>query len=477
MCGIFAILAAVPASPFSALACNAARGRDAWGIWAPEFEQRLVGPFPGFKADLSMVETVALGNLRAEPTTEHVKSMGVNDIQPYQVGDWVIVHNGTIANDKELCDEFGLTPTTRIDSWVIAALLNKDHRVEDRDEVVFELVIRKLVGSYAICAVNVNRPNVVHFAMNYRPLYLNRNDPNVVVLSSVPLALNDRLLPPYSIGSYELVGDEFVETIDTLYTKPKYDAQKVLVVYSGGLDSTVAAAELKQRGYDITLLHFDYGARATSPERQAVEAVAKRMNVPLEVITTPIFKDVIGGSRLTNTKQDSFAEGEAGAEYAHEWVPARNLILLSIALGIAEARGFDFLALGANLEEAGAYPDNEPEFLRQFNKLIPFAVGDGKNIQVLTPVGNMMKHEIVKLGLQIGAPMELSWSCYDAVEVRVARKQCTPGLDGKPIVFTTIGDYETQYKHCGKCGPCFMRRTAFEINGEVDPVFAAIECV
>ena len=109
--------------------------------------------------------------------------------------------------------------------------------------------------------------------------------------------------------------------------------------------------------------------------------------------------------------------------------------MLSLATAYAEAKGYDKLILGNNLEEAGAYPDNEPEFIARFNDLLPFAIGDGKRLQVLMPVGNLMKHEIVALGHRLGAPMHLTWSCYR----------------NGPV-------------HCGTCGPCYMRRKAFEIN-------------
>jgi 7-cyano-7-deazaguanine synthase len=109
--------------------------------------------------------------------------------------------------------------------------------------------------------------------------------------------------------------------------------------------------------------------------------------------------------------------------------------MLSVATAFAEAKGFDVIVLGNNMEEAGAYPDNEPEFIRRFNEVLPFAVGANKQVRVIMPVGDLMKHEIVKMGFENGAPMELTWSCY-----------------------------KNGNKHCGKCGPCFMRRTAFEIN-------------
>lgn len=463
MCGIVGAIVSRPTSLLPALQANNIRGRDAWGYWADNSVTRDSENFgsSSWANGALQVNLSAIANLRAEPTTEYVKEMTHSDIQPYRVGKWVIVHNGTIANDKELNRRYGFKPPTRIDSWVIAALLDKYDEFESSNSMCFRRMLNEIVGSYAILAIHTDEPQVIHYGVNYRPLYRYKNQ-SVIMLSSVPLTDECTLLEPYTWGQIYRSGD-FVHQIHmgSLYASDRGGKKRALVVYSGGLDSTVAARALQKDGYDITLLHFDYGCRATGPERQAVEAVARRLNVQLDVVKTSVFTDIIKGSRLTNTKDEKVAENEAGAEYAHEWVPARNTILLSIALGIAESRGFDAIALGANLEEAGAYPDNEPEFLRQFNKLIPFAVGDGKRIEILTPVGNLMKHEIVKLGLQIDAPMELSWSCYDANVVHVPAPESM--ADGE----------QTVYRHCGKCGPCFMRKTAFQINGAVDPVFRA----
>lgn len=457
MCGIIGAIATKSGtlSVTRALTQNTLRGRDAWGYWNSDGTQlRENRSYYEWAVDNVNVgittKGTLLANMRAEPTTEYVKDKQTTDVQPYIVGDYVIVHNGTIANDKELCAEHGWTPPTKIDSWVIAALC---------DKYGFKGMLDRIVGSYAIIAVNRTMPNLMFYACNYRPLYKHVS-PEGLILSSVPVDKeNDVLVKPYSWGT--MVQEEEPSSVPmiSLYPQAKPGVRKrALVVFSGGLDSTVAVASMVQCGYETELMHFDYSARATAPERIAVEAVAAHYGIPLHIVSTDIFKSLIGGSRLTGTKDtNTFAEAEAGAEYAHEWVPARNLILMSIAIGYAESKGFDYIALGANLEEAGAYPDNEPEFINQLNKLIPFAVGDGKQLSILTPVGNMMKHEIVAAGLASDAPMHLSWSCYDAEQDMDAWTQ--HGV--------------VKYKHCGHCGPCFMRKTAFAINGAQDPVFAA----
>jgi len=427
MCGIVAVVAKEGVDLAPSIAANSVRGRDSWGFWTNTYSYRSTRGFPKDNPPYLYVpaDQAALANLRAEPTTEYVKDKRDVDVQPYAVGNWIIIHNGTIANDKELIETYKLHSPTRIDSWVIAALLDQ---MND-----FPEVISKLIGSYAICAVDKRQPDVVHFAMNYRPLYLHAGN----TLSSVALSEDDRLLTPYSIGTLDSAGLQ----LRSLFKPPQRD--RALVVCSGGLDSTVAAVALQHAGMDIELLHFDYGCRATRQEDRAVKAIAEALKVPLRIVKTPIFTDIIQGSPLTNTERNApFAESEAGAEYAHEWVPARNLIMLSIATGIAESKGFNVLALGANLEEAGAYPDNEMVFYDCFSRLLPFAVRDGTQLRLEMPVVNLMKREIVKLGLELQAPLHLTWSCYNN------------------------GD-----THCNNCGPCFMRRTAFEINGAQDPVF------
>lgn len=477
MCGIFGILTTqdgsnTPHHLHNALVANTARGRDAHGFTLGDgsldvVTAKKVGAYTDAALSIRGSYNVAIGNTRAEPTTEYVEGgMAPEDIQPYTEGGWSIVHNGTIANDKQIIQTYGLgVPPTRIDSWVIAALFGK----------LGVFPWREVIGSYAIIA-HQHGTRTLHFYTNYRPLYRHM-EKGTVILTSEPMRADDYRIPAYSWGTYEIEGDQIIERINEGALYPGSGLkERALVVFSGGLDSTVAAAKLKHDGYEVDLLHFDYGCRATGPERAAVEAIAAHLDVPLHIVSTDVFTAVIGGSKLTNTGSNvAMAEGEAGAEYAHEWVPARNLILTSIALGIAESKGFDVLALGANMEEAGAYPDNEPEFLRSFQRLIPYAVSDGKRIRIETPVGNLMKKEIVKLGLEIDAPMHLSWSCYNAQSepyIPDTLRQHITGVDGAPVEVTGIGTPgERRFRHCGHCGPCYMRKKAFEINGEKDPVF------
>jgi 7-cyano-7-deazaguanine synthase len=371
-----------------------------------------------------------IGNLRAEPTTEFVRDKMMTDQQPYCDGPWQIVHNGTIAHDKDLRTD---TLITQVDSAAIVEhLAAYETRGLSIDGLIayFEEAIKDIKGSYAILATHDEHPGIMFVACNYRPVWYAEAASGWYFASArhyFPDDMVPRMVEPYTVS---VVDERGLRRVGQLREPANH---KALVVCSGGLDSVVSAAWALAEGYDITLLHFMYGSRAEGPEVQAVQAVAKELDCEVQLFPLPIYKP--SDSPLLQA-DSTIAGGEAGAEFAHEWVPARNLAMLAIATAVAEAGGFDTIVLGNNLEEAGAYPDNEPEFIAKFNDILPFAVGDGKRVEVVMPVGNMMKHEIVAMGHQLKAPLDKTWSCYRAGHV-----------------------------HCGTCGPCYMRRTAFEING------------
>ncbi len=187
---------------------------------------------------------------------------------------------------------------------------------------------------------------------------------------------------------------------------------------------------------NTTLIHFDYGCKASRKEIESIINISNFFECDFKVIPLISF----GGSSLL-MEEDKITEGKKGAEYAHEWVPARNLLMLSAATAFAEANDIGHIYLGTNLEEAGAYPDNEEQFILDFNSLLYGAVQNGIKIEIHTPLGGLMKHEIIPFGHNYNTPFHLTWSCYRG------------------------GD-----SHCGVCGPCFMRKTAFERNGLIDPV-------
>jgi 7-cyano-7-deazaguanine synthase len=432
------------------------RGRDSYGIVSISKDGSVIEIKEVGKPSNSIYKkprfitrntTIVLSNDRAEPTTEYIPKKTINDIQPF--GNKIVVaHNGIIANDKELEAKYNLSRKTRIDSAILPPLLEKiwDYSLESLKRIL----VNEVLGSYALAIASRDKPDTLYLACNYKPIFLDYNPKlDVLFFSSLesylkihekPLWLDNprRQLEPYS--AIKITTNKKEERI-SLWAKDK--RRRALIVCSAGLDSTVAARLMQIKGYEITLLHFKYRHRAEKREEEQVKRIAKYLGCDLILVDTALFKDVIKHSRLTDTYEEIVKErdGEVGAELAYEWVPARNLIFLSIATGIAEAYGYETIAIGVNLEEGGAYPDNEMIFIEKLNEVLPYATNLQKRVRILMPVGNLMKHEIVKLGIEINAPLHLTWSCYEGGE-----------------------------KHCGRCGPCYMRKKAFEMNGLKDVV-------
>jgi len=436
------------------------RGRDSWGFAYvgethtvrftsasdPDYERGWVRHTP----------YVGVGNRRGEPTTEWVQTKTDHDVQPFTSpsGRWVFTHNGTIANDKEIyadstvpAREWDVRPPTLIDSYAIGVMLDREG---------WDAGIRKLVGSFAILAIDTKNPDRLYVACNYKPLFLRSRRTHrgrVVQVASQMRHLAHHYdpfldpgiheIPPYSIG---WVTDREMEFGSLYGPSPNLEREKVLVICSGGLDSGTVAWLYHTRGLEVELVHFEYGARAQGPEVTAVEALANAMQCQATFLTVDFFAHH-AKSVLTNKDHGEITkqrDGEAGAEFAHEWVPARNTVFMALAMAYAEKHGHDVIAFGANMEEAGAYPDNEPEIINRFNALVPYAVKPYKRLRIESPTANLVKHEIVREGLEHGMPFELTFSCYEAQAGR----------------------------HCGTCGPCAMRKRAFAMNGTVDPVFS-----
>ncbi len=425
------------------------RGRDSYGIVTfsegkePNVFKRLGKPSSSideWDGHFSPSTTIVINNNRAEPTPEYISEKTERDIQPF--GDNIVItHNGVVANDLELAAEYSLDPSSKIDSAVIPPLLEIcwDGSVQNLKQILLE----KLVGSYALGIVDSRRPTDLFLACNYKPLFIEYDRKNEVLFFS---SLDDyfrntnifdsnpvREISPYS--RVRLDTEKHLEEVSLWKSNPKRD-KRALVISSGGLDSTVAAKMMIDKGYDVTLLHVRYHHRAQAKEDEAAKNIANALGVGIIFFDTDLFKK-IGHSSLLDTSREisTIREGRSGAEFAHEWVPARNLIFLSIATAIAESSGYGVIATGINLEEAGAYPDNEMVFNSKFSRVLPHATQVQRRVLIEMPVGNLMKHEIVRVGLMINAPLQLTWSCYEAGE-----------------------------KPCGMCGPCFMRRKAFEIN-------------
>ncbi|MGI8807256.1 MAG: 7-cyano-7-deazaguanine synthase QueC [Acidimicrobiales bacterium] len=215
-----------------------------------------------------------------------------------------------------------------------------------------------------------------------------------------------------------------------------------LVVLSGGLDSTVCMAVARRDGAERLLaVTFDYGQRHRV-ELDRAAGVAEVFGA--EHLVTSIDMRGWGGSALTDTSIDVPPAGDpAGAGIPVTYVPARNLIFLALAAGIAEARGADSIYLGVNALDYSGYPDCRPEFVASFRGTAALALKrgvEGDPLDVRTPLIDATKADIVRLGIDLGAPLHLTWSCYR----------------GGP-------------EPCGDCDACALRAKGFAEAGVADP--------
>ena len=212
--------------------------------------------------------------------------------------------------------------------------------------------------------------------------------------------------------------------------------KKAISVLSGGLDCTVATS-VYSKDYEIHAITFNYGQKAFQREVKAAKEICKKMNWTHEVIDLPWLSKISTSSLNTSEEipevsLDDLDDPDKSSETAISvWVPARNTVFTSIALSYAVSIGAEIIIVGWDAEEAATFPDNSKEYLEKFNELI--GVGSPDNIKIEAPAIELDKEEIVKLGVEVGAPMELSYSCYK-------------GSD----------------KHCGVCESCMRRKRAFK---------------
>jgi len=427
------------------LSRGADRGRDSAGVAALDTEGRAIRRVALTPSDYGFAleaitprTTVLIGNNRAEPTTEFVREKTPDDAQPFGDGPVFVSHNGIIANDGELRTAHRIDTASRIDSAVCPGLIRQLGLREALD---------RIQGSLAMAVIDARYPHRLWLARNYKPLYLQADEGLGAVFFasrsghlSVETTVRGRLQDPAVVAapSYALLEiDGLTGEVREECLAPRERNRRALVICSGGLDSTTAARWAQVAGYDVTLLHFLYGSRAEEREQEAVRAIAGALGCRYR------FEDLewlghLGGSPLTDPSLP-ITDNETGAEFAHEWVPARNLLFVAMAAALCDRYGYDTLILGLNLEEGGAYPDNTTEFYELLDQVTD--IGTMSRPRILSPLANLVKHQIVRLALDLDAPIQLSWSCYYGGE-----------------------------KHCGHCGPCFMRRTAFRMVGTPDSV-------
>jgi 7-cyano-7-deazaguanine synthase len=207
------------------------------------------------------------------------------------------------------------------------------------------------------------------------------------------------------------------------------------------MDSCVTAAIAQHKGAELAFLHISYGQRTEVRERKAFNDIAdfygveKRLDVSIEHLAK------IGGSSLTDDSINVTEANLESTEIPTSYVPFRNANMLAIAVSWAEVIQANAIYIGAVAEDSSGYPDCRPEFFEAFQKTIDAGTKPETRIEIRTPIIHLSKAEIVKKGIELGAPLHLTWSCYRSEDVA-----------------------------CGTCDSCALRLRGFERAGEKDPV-------
>ena len=219
---------------------------------------------------------------------------------------------------------------------------------------------------------------------------------------------------------------------------------KAVVLVSGGMDSCVTAA-IARRSHELAFVHASYGQRTERRERQAFEAIADFYQVRERLAVRLDHFRAIGGSALTDARI-AVPEEEPGAavesnQIPPTYVPFRNAHFLSVAVSWAEVIGASAVFIGAVAEDSSGYPDCRPAYYDVFRQLVRAGTRPETEIEMVTPVIAMRKSEIVRWGRQLGAPLDLTWSCY-----------------------------QFEDSACGACDSCRLRVRAFAEAGLNDPI-------
>ncbi len=216
--------------------------------------------------------------------------------------------------------------------------------------------------------------------------------------------------------------------------------KKAVVILSGGMDSSTTAFIAKKENYEIIPLHFNYGQRTQKKELKSFDDICDYLNIENRyVIDIPFFKQ-IGASALVDENIEVPVDGiKPGVPVTY--VPFRNGIFLSIAAAVAEKEGASALFIGVVEEDSSGYPDCREEFIKNMECAINSGTKPKTNIQIKTPLIHLKKEDIVKKALEVGVPLELTWSCY-----------------------------KQEDEACGVCDSCRLRLKGFEKAGIKDPI-------
>ena len=235
-------------------------------------------------------------------------------------------------------------------------------------------------------------------------------------------------------------GSTEVET-EVLESEEIDGSELAVCLVSGGMDSCVTAAIAQEENDELAFLHVSYGQRTEKRERQSFEAIADHFNVKARLVISLDELARIGGSSLTDNSIPVTTANLSAPGIPSSYVPFRNAHLLSAAVSWGEVIGANSIYIGAVAEDSSGYPDCRPEFYDAFQTVLDIGTKPETHITIRTPVIAMRKSEIVSRGLELGAPLHLTWSCYQESELA-----------------------------CGNCDSCALRLRAFREAGATDPI-------
>ena len=215
--------------------------------------------------------------------------------------------------------------------------------------------------------------------------------------------------------------------------------RRAVVLLSGGMDSCVCAA-LAARDYNAAAVHVSYGQRTEERERRAFSGICNRLGIQDRLVVRNPALSAIGGSALTDPAIAVPESHAIGQDIPVTYVPFRNAHFLSVAVSWAEVLGAEKVYIGAVEQDSSGYPDCRPAYYEAFNQVVKLGTKDGR-IEIVTPLIQLRKSEIVRLGLELGAPLDLTWSCYSRED-----------------------------RACGVCDSCVLRLRAFHEAGSDDPI-------
>ena len=216
--------------------------------------------------------------------------------------------------------------------------------------------------------------------------------------------------------------------------------KKAVCIMSGGMDSTLSAYMMRNEGYEIVAIHFNYDQRTEAKELECFENIAKSLNVKEKYVLDLDFFKQLGASALTDKSIDVPTNGvEEGVPVTY--VPFRNGIFLSMAAAIAEKEGASVISIGVVEEDSSGYPDCRENYINAMQNAINLGTKDETSIEIKMPLVHLKKSEIVQEALKLHVPLELTWSCY-----------------------------KNEKEACGVCDSCRLRLNGFKLAGVKDPI-------